>query len=468
MVWLRQHGWTPGDRIGLGLSNQPDGAALLQATLLAGLTAVLFHRQLHPEVLRQQAAAMALTAVVVAEGHPLAQIGCPVTLPLPTLNNLSAPLLLSPIVLNYSAPALILFTSGTSGESKAVQLSHRAVAAAAQAAVTRLGLNPADTWLACLPMDHIGGASIVLRAALCGYRLVFTERFSTDVVTNLIDHAGITGLSVVPTMLHRLIEQRGTRPWPATLRCLLTGGGPLSRELIARSTALGLAPCETYGLSEACSQVCTLAPAEAAAHPGSAGRPVDGMAVTIRSPDGDTLSAGISGQICIRGASLFDGYVLPAPKGHAAHCAIRENAAFDAMESHPAIWHPTGDLGWMDADGFLHILGRLDDMIISGGENIAPAEIEAALERHPGIAAAGVYGLPDAEWGHIVAAALVARDQPVSADEIQAFLRTQLSRFQRPRHLAWVPSLPTTATGKIQRSRLREWVSRPKGPLSEI
>jgi O-succinylbenzoic acid--CoA ligase len=335
----------------------------------------------------------------------------------------------------------VIATSGTSGTAKSVRLSHGAVAHAATVAMRRLDLGPRDVWLACLPMDHVGGMGIILRSAVSGCRLVLCDHFEAAAIDHLLDE-GITIISLVPTMLHRLVECRAGRPWPATLRCLLIGGGPLSHDLIARSTALGLAPCETYGLTEAASQVCTLAPHESADHPGCAGRTLDGMEVVIRDAEGKELPDDIPGRIWIRGDGLFDGYE------HQGRL----------VEPHPAgTWFATGDVGCLHHGGYLSILGRHDDMIISGGENIAPAEIEAVLERHPAVAQAGVYGLADAEWGQMVAAALVPHNQPVPDADLDAFLRAHLPGFKRPRRITWVRGLPTTATGKLQRSRLATW-----------
>ena len=229
-------------------------------------------------------------------------------------------------------------------------------------------------------------------------------------------------------MLHRLIHERGNRPWPMSLRCLLTGGGPLAAELIARCTALGLPPSQTYGLTEAASQVCTLLPRHAVAHSGTAGLPLPGMQVRISE-----------GVIEVRGPSLFSGYE--------EHGIVREPLASNS-------WFNTGDLGEQDAHGFLTVHGRRTDLIISGGENIYPAEIEATLERHPSIAEAGVFGIPDAEWGHVVAVVLVAHGDPLKDADFTAWCGVNFANFKRPRHWRWASVLPRTATGKLQRHLL--------------
>jgi o-succinylbenzoate---CoA ligase len=196
---------------------------------------------------------------------------------------------------------------------------------------------------------------------------------------------------------------------------LLTGGGPLPATLIAHSTALGLAPSETYGLTEMGSMV-TLD-----------GRPVPGA--RLRLDDG---------RILVGGVMCFDGYESGGQ--------LREPAGE---------WHATGDLGACDAQGRLHIRGRLAELIVSGGENIAAPEIEAALEAHPAVAEAGVVGLPDAQWGEVVAAALVLRGG-CSQAELEAHLATRLAGFKRPRRWLFVTDLPRTHTGKLRRNALKE------------
>jgi O-succinylbenzoic acid--CoA ligase len=307
-------------------------------------------------------------------------------------------------------------------------LTWAAVQHAADAAVSLLHLDAQTTWLGCLPLDHIGGARVVLRAGRGGNRIVLHERFDAEVVTRAIDDGEVHGLSVVPTMLHRLLAARGDRAWPPALRCLLTGGGPLSGDDIARATALGLAPSQTYGLTEAASQVCTLLPHEAAAHPGTAGRPLPGMQVRITD-----------GVIAVRGPALFAGYE-------------RDGELAEALSADG--WFDTGDLGTLDADGYLTVQGRRSDLILSGGENVYPAEVEAVLERHPLVAEAGVFGVSDPEWGQVVAAVLVARGAPPDDAAFAAWLAANLAGFKRPRRWRWADALPRTTTGKLQRQRL--------------
>ncbi|HEX3138490.1 MAG TPA: AMP-binding protein, partial [Rhizobacter sp.] len=315
LVWLRSHGIARGQRIGLAGVNSPTTAALLQALPLAGVTTVLFNRRLTLEELEAQVSHARIDRVLADATHPLAARRKAIAIPTTFADQPVADV----TPLDDGDAALVLFTSGTSGTAKAARLSWAALRHAADAAVQVLGLVAGSAWLGCLPLDHIGGAMVILRSGRGGGTVLLHDRFEAEAVTHMIDEDSVHGVSVVPTMLHRLLTARGTRPWPATLRCLLTGGGPLASDTIVRSTALGLPPSQTYGLTEAASQVCTLLPADAAAHAGSAGRALPGMQVRV-----------VDGVIQVRGPTLFSGYET------------------DGVVSEPLPaddWVSTGDLG---------------------------------------------------------------------------------------------------------------------------
>ncbi len=436
LAWLRVLGVRRGMRVGLAGAGNPATAALLQAGPLAGVTLVLFNRRLTAAELVRQADEACLGMLLVDGAHPLAASRADAPrIPEAFADVAIDPALLAP--LTGEDPALVIFTSGTSGAPKAARLPARAVAHAARATCERLGLTAADTWLGCLPLDHIGGAGLVHRSAACGYRLRLFERFDAQAVGAALAE-GVTGISVVSTMLHRLIDHRDDAPWPPSLRTLLVGGGPLSDALCAKAARLGLEPCQTYGLSECASQVCTLAPAEAPAHRGSAGRALSGLEVSIVRADGSSAAPGESGGIRVRGGSLFSGYERQGRVG--TPCA-------------PDAWFATGDLGELDRDGFLTVHCRREDLILSGGENVYPAEIEGVLVEHPAIREAMACGLEDEEWGQVVVALLVARGEAPNADELRAWLEPRLAAFKRPRQWRWVAELPRTPAGKLDRSR---------------
>jgi O-succinylbenzoic acid--CoA ligase len=435
--WLRAAGLERGARAGLAGLNTPATAALLLAAPLAGVTLVLLNRRLAPGELAAQVAQARIRAVLAAPGHPLATHPAARLLP---ESFPAGPARTPPTPLADGDAALVLFTSGTTGAARAARLDLAALRHAGAAAVAHLGLGPAERWLACLPLDHIGGASMVTRAALSGCALLLVERFAAEAVAEALAAHAITGLSVVPTMLRRLVDAQAGRPWPVTLRTILTGGGPLDAALIAHCTALGVAPCQTYGLTEAASQVCTLRPEEAAAHPGSAGRALPGMALRVQGAHGAAAAPGTVGEILVRGPGLFSGY---------------EDAAGALTTPFADGWFATGDLGELDSGGFLTVHCRRTDLILSGGENLYPAEIEGVLATHPGLADAAVVPSPDPEWGQVPTALLVARAAPLPAAELATWIAARLPGFKRPRRWTWVASLPRTATGKLQRFRLK-------------
>jgi o-succinylbenzoate---CoA ligase len=281
--------------------------------------------------------------------------------------------------------------------------------------------------LACLPLFHVGGLSILLRSVVYGIPAVVHWRFEPGQVNQAIDAGRVTLVSVVSTMLNRLLDERADRSFPPTLRVVLLGGGPAPLPLLERALHARTPVVQTYGLTETASQVVTLAPEDAIRKVGSAGKPLMGSQIRIEA----------DGEICVRGPTVSPGYLHQAPRP-------------------TGDWLRTGDLGYLDAEGYLYVLDRRDDLIVSGGENVYPSEVEAALLAHPAVAEAGVVGLPDPEWGRTVAAVVKLEDgQTASPDELIAFCRQRLAAYKVPRRVAFKASLPRNAAGKLLRRELR-------------
>jgi O-succinylbenzoic acid--CoA ligase len=264
----------------------------------------------------------------------------------------------------------------------------------------------------------------------------------------------VTIVSVVANMLQRLLERRGDRPYPSWLRCVLLGGGPAPLALLQACSARGVPVVQTYGLTEAASQVTTLAPADAERKLGSAGKPLLGTEIALSGPNGPRpnglVPADAVGEILVRGPTVSPGYLDPADN------VRREDG-----------WLRTGDLGRLDTEGFLYIMGRHDDMIITGGENVYPAEVEAVLQGHPAVAEACVFGVPDARWGQAVAASVRLRvGATASPSQLIEYVCQHLARFKAPRHLHFVQDFPRTASGKIIREQVREQCRNSVGGLS--
>lgn len=345
---------------------------------------------------------------------------------------------LTPPVLSESATLAVLYTSGTAGAPKGAQLPRQAFLASAAGSAQRLGWRDEDRWLLCLPLCHIGGLSIVTRCLLARRPIVLLPRFHAGEVLEAIERHRATLLSVVPTMLHGLLAEDRSGVL-SRLRAVISGGAATPLPLLERAVASGVNVLTTYGLTEACSQV-TLQPwlPQPCARRGT-GLPLPGVELTLRGDDDQPLPPGAVGRICLRGPTLMSGYLHRAPLG---------DALFD-----------TGDLGELDAEGTLYVHARRQDLIITGGENVYPAEVEQALLEIEGVAAALVFGVPEPIWGAEVAAALVPGAGCTAAElwaRLPQALDGTLARFKRPRRLAIVESLPELANGKLDRRRAAE------------
>ena len=333
-----------------------------------------------------------------------------------------------------------IYTSGTSGRPKAALLTHGNLLASARGSAFHLGVRAEDRWLAPLPLYHVGGLSILVRSVLAGTTAVVHRRFDESAVSRALREQGVTLASLVPAMLRRLLEHdRGRSRYPASVRAVLIGGAGAPPELLARAERRGLPVAPTYGLTEAASQVTTLAPGEAGRRPRSSGRPLPGVSVAVDA-DGGRAGPGEVGEILVAGPTVSPGYLHAPPARRAGG------------------WLRTGDLGSLDADGHLTVADRRDDLVVSGGENVYPAEVEGALAAHPAVAECAVVGLPDERWGEAVVAAIVpAGGRPPPASEIEAFLRRRLAGYKLPRRVeVWEGPLPRTASGKLLRRSVRE------------
>ncbi len=334
-------------------------------------------------------------------------------------------------LVDLDVPHTILFTSGTSGEPKAVVLTAGNHLWSALGSAARLGVHRDDRWLACLPLTHVGGLSIVLRSVLAGTTVVLHRRFDPDAVARALAIDRVSVVSLVPTTLGRLLPSFGVAP---ALRCVLLGGAAPTPDLLAAARARGLPLAITYGLTEAASQVATAPPG------GTAPLPLLHTSVRIVRADGSAALPEERGGIEVRGPTVTPGYL-----------------ARDGTLRDPTVdgWLPTGDRGTLDERGALTVSGRRDDVIVTGGENVDPAEVEAVLATHPEVAEVAVAGVPDPEWGQAVAAWIVPRSSVrPTLDELRATCRARLAPHKLPRRLTWVDALPRTATGKVRRATL--------------
>ncbi len=340
----------------------------------------------------------------------------------------------------------IFFTSGTTGKPKGALISLEAHLASAHMSAERLGAFPTDRWLLNLPMYHVGGLAIVFRTALAGATIVLHPHFDAARLDAAVANQGISLISLVPTTLHRWLKQT-PQPRAPHLRAVLLGGAAAPLALLQRAWQAQLPIAPTYGLTEAASQVATAQPDEARCAPGSVGKPLPGNTVWIADEDGSPLPPGAIGEIVVRGPTLMRGYYR---QPDATQRALRNGALH------------TGDFGYLDAQGHLWVVNRREDLIVSGGENVYPAEVEAALHAHPAVQEACVFGLDDPEWGQRVAAAVILQPGVMtSAQALIAFVRERLAGYKAPRHIFFLDELPRNAMGKVQRAQLRALFTPP-------
>ncbi len=305
--------------------------------------------------------------------------------------------------IDLDAPAVVVHTSGTTAKPRAVELTAGNWLWSALASAVALGLHPGERWLCPLPLSHVGGLAVVLRSAIYATTALVHERFDAErVLAELARPDGPTLVSLVPATLRRLLDAGLERP-PA-LRWALLGGAPAPDALLERAAAAGVPVAPSYGLTEACSQVTTL------------GAPLFCTRV----------------QLAADGEILVSGPTVAPTAGPVLH---------------------TGDLGAWGPDGELRVVGRKADTIVTGGENVAPAEVEAILEAHPLVAEAAVHGRPDPEWGEAVVATVVPRDG-VRAHDLRAWCAARLAPAKVPKDVGFADALPRTRSGKLDRREL--------------
>lgn len=344
-----------------------------------------------------------------------------------------------PVSEELAAPLAIVPTSGSSGQPKLVVLSRRAFIEAARASAANLPLSARDRWLLCLPLSHVGGLSIVTRCLLAGSAVIAFEPGPRGLLASLpelvsrLEHEQVTLASLVPTVLDALLALEPAWSPPRALRAVLLGGAATTPRLLQRALNRGVPVLTTYGLTEGCSQV-TTTPANSLPKVESglvsAGRPLPGIELKIDSEQ----------RICVRGPTLCSAFVDSA-------------APLDA-----AGWLRSEDLGYLDAEGELFVLGRASDRIVTGGENVDPLRVEAALLGAPGVRQAAVFGVADARFGELVACALVV-DPEFDGPGLIAALRQRLAPHELPRRLALLAELPLLPSGKLDRARVRTFAA---------
>ncbi len=342
------------------------------------------------------------------------------------------------------ATAVILYTSGTTAEPKGVELTHNNLRSNCIDTVHSFGLQLPQTVLNILPPFHVFGLTAgVLLPPLLGATVHVIPRFNPVAVLKTVAGSGITIMIAIPSMYAALLKSKSAKPDTfASVQLAMCGGEPLpSRVRTGFQERFGVTLCEGYGLTETSPIVSACF--ASANRPGTVGRPIDNVDIRIVSPDGESLPVGSEGEILVHGPGVMKGYYGKPEE-------TRQVLDADG-------WFHTGDIGRLDDDGFLSITGRAKEMLIVGGENVFPREIEAVLEAHEGVLQAAVIGVPDESRGEVPIAFVVPqKGAEVTEPELRQAARRALAGFKVPRQIHIRQDLPTGPTGKILKRRLRE------------
>ncbi len=341
-----------------------------------------------------------------------------------------------------TATQSLMYTSGTTGRPKAARISYKNQLWGALGSALRLGVQPDDRWLTPLPLFHVGGQSVLLRSVIYGTTAVVHAAFDPVKVNQALCEQGVTLVSVVPVMLSRMLGEQ-TEPYPNTLRNVLLGGGPAPRLLLDVCIQQHVPVSQSYGLTEANSQVATLSIEDSLRKIGSAGRALAFTEVCIMGEDGP-VDPYQEGEIVLRGPTVITGY--------------ENNPEADERAFRNGFFY-TGDIGYVDSEGYLYVLDRRADMIVSGGENVYPAEVEATLLAHEDIMDAGVFGMPDERFGQLPFAVVKVRlGVTLDIAELKKFCRKHIAGYKIPRKIVCAAELPRNASGKLLRRELLKWL----------
>ena len=542
---LVAHGIDADDRLGVLTPPYVGTVGLVHAAMRIGATFVPLGQELTERELGERVERADLDAVVCAEPTEDAALGAieecdggevPVlSVDDPAADSVTAvhgvdPESIAPPDWGDSDYLCILFTSGTTGNPKPVPLTAGNVYNSAVASAFRLGVDQGDRWLVSLSLHHMGGLAPVYRSALYGTTLVLREGFDPGGTADDIDTYDVTGISLVPTMLKRMLDRRGTLS--DTLRVVLLGGAPASDELLERCRDYSIPVYPTYGMTEAASQIATATPRQTRDRLGTVGRSLFATDVTIVDEDGTPVEDGAAGEIVVDGPTVTPGYIGGARDERDSPCdeadegdAVVDSTvngsggddgpdagALDRSAFGPHGLH-TGDVGRYDEDGFLYVLNRLDDRIVTGGENVEPGEVVDVLREFPPVEDAAMVGLDDDVWGERVSVLLAVGDllqdagatatesddgetagdesngattgainteagdanerEPdhesageddavesdaaplVDEEQLVSFAKDQLAGFKIPKTVAYVDELPRTVSGTVDREAVR-------------
>lgn len=346
-----------------------------------------------------------------------------------------------PEEVNLDTLHTIIFTSGTTGHPKGAMLTYGNHWWSATGSALNLGIHQEDRWLCCVPLFHVSGLSILMRSVMYGMTVVLLDKFDPVIFNDAIKNRKVTIASVVSAMLSKIIDQLGVDRYPDYFRCMLLGGGPAPKPILEACRDKDIPVYQTYGMTETASQIVTLGAEDMLRKLGSAGKALFPSQLKIEK-NGTDAKPLEEGEIIVKGPNVTRGYFK---RIDATNDAIRDG------------WLHTGDIGYVDEEGFLFVLDRRKDLIISGGENIYPAEIESVLLSNLKISEAGVTGMVDETWGQVPVAFIVLKDE-ITETEVIAFCSEKLAKYKVPKKVFIVDYLPRNASNKLLRRELKKLI----------
>ena len=433
-----------GDKVGILQGNTFEMVLTIHAHMLIGTEMVLFNIRLSPKELLWQLKDSGVGTVFTDREHlsMLREYGQGKVCCIQDIEPAVSETEFDPFVvgeIDLHSPVTYMYTSGTTGRPKAVIQTYGNHWWSAAGSMLNLGLQERDVWLCAVPLFHISGLSILMRSVIYGMTVILHSHFDEQQVNRAIREQHVTIASVVTAMLNRLLINLKEEAYPAAFRCMLLGGGPAPLSILESCKKKGIPVYQTYGMTETSSQFVTLSPEYSLSKLGSAGKAL--FPCQLKIMDGQK-EAGVNevGEIVVKGPNVTSGYA--------------GNEEANAQAFLEGGWFRTGDMGRLDNDGFLYVVDRRSDLIISGGENIYPAELESAICEHPAVLEAGVTGLPDEKWGMVPIAFIVLKDQSCTVDELQEHCLNNLAKYKRPREMYIVKELPKNASNKLVRKNL--------------
>lgn len=441
-----------GHFIGVLLKNHLDTVIILYALQMLGATAVILNNRLTEDELAWQLEDSKSSALITEEGFAPKIAALQAKQPsysIWTKQQLFSKDSIQPnLCEEYDLDDIctIMYTSGTTGFPKGVKQTYGNHWWSSIGSALNLGLSEQDCWLCTVPLFHISGYSILVRSLVYGMPIVLHDGFDEQKVIDDISHHKVTIMSVVTTTLSRLVRALGSKKMPAQFRCMLLGGGPAPLSLLENCAEIGIPVFQTYGMTETSSQIVTLSPENSFQKIGSAGKPLFPSQLKIVNSDGIEVKSRTEGEIIVKGPNVTQGYLYREMETAAK---IRND------------WLHTGDIGFVDEEGFLYVLDRRADLIISGGENIYPAEIEGALLAHQEIMDAGAIGLDDDTWGQVpIAYVVTSLDATITESELISFCQKKLAKYKVPKRILFIDQLPRNAANKLLRRNLRDQLER--------